>query len=74
MPELIGSFHLPVRSKSGRFLYYFSVYVNLSKNNFSKQTQNLLRKRVQRYNKISYAPNIFGKLFHFFHDKAAKLI
>ena len=47
-----------------RFLYYFSVYVNLFKELFLYVACRCIsEKRVQRYGLFQYPPNIFGIIF-----------
>ena len=47
-----------------RFLYYYSVYVNLFKELFLYVACRCIsEKRVQRYRLFQYPPNIFGIIF-----------
>ena len=60
------TFLLPIcqHKKCGRrFLYYFSVYVNFSKNESAKKKPQggISWKRVQRYNKKTYSPNVLRR-------------
>ncbi len=51
---------------TARFLYYFSVYVNLFKELFSfVAIRRISEKRVQRYRLFRYPPNISRIIFHF---------
>ena len=50
-----------------RFLYYFSVYVNLLKELLSfVANRRISGKRVQRYRLLQYLPNISPTFFLFF--------
>ena len=46
-----------------RFLYYFSVYVNLFKELFLFANRCISEKRVQRYRLFQYPPNISAIIF-----------
>ena len=68
--ELIGSFLLPIHliKSNRRFLYYFSVYVNLFKELFllllSVTCQvACFAKRVQRYRENPFLPNVLKIIF-----------
>ena len=70
-----GSFNYPSTPKSTRFLYYLSVYGNLSKNSFFKCSAPVFeRKRMQRYNYFRYHPNFSAIIFDFLRKKKSLLI
>ncbi len=48
---------------TARFLYYFSVYVNLFKELFQFANRCISEKRVQRYRLFRYPPNISRIIF-----------
>ena len=66
-----GSFNYPSARKGTRFLYYLSVYGNISKNSFLMPS---FRKRVQRYCFFLNHQNFLQEIYAFYAEFLQLLI